>query len=75
MVQVTIRQYEWLAKKSKELDLSISQLVRWLLNKKIKDINDIKTLEKNPKETIEKDSEESQKEWNELMNELDEIKP
>lgn len=73
MIQITINQYNWLAKKAKSLDISISQLVRWLLNKKIKDVNDITNLNKKPKETTEI-TEEDQEEWNRLLNELEEIK-
>lgn len=61
MIQISKRQYEWLLKKSNELEISISQLIRWLLNKKIKDINDIKKFEAKPKETIEESEEEFQK--------------
>ena len=70
MIQVTINQYNWLLKKASSLDISISQLVRWLLNKKIKDINDIKTLETNPKETIQKQEMMTDKEWNEMLNKI-----
>lgn len=67
MIQISKRQYEWLLKKSNELEISISQLIRWLLNKKIKDINDIKKIESKPKEAIE----ESEEEWNKLIKELE----
>ena len=75
MVQVTIKQYDWLVKKANQLDLSISQLVRWLLNKKIKDINDIKLLEIKPKEAVEITNEliENDPEWDEMMKECKEL--
>lgn len=70
MIQITINQYNWLVKKAASLDLSISQLVRWLLNKKIKDINDIKTLETNPKETIQKQEPMNEEEWNKMLDKI-----
>lgn len=72
MIQVTINQYNWLSKKAESLDISISQLVRWLLNKKIKDVNDITNLNKKPKDTIENTTEDEE-EWNNMMNELDNL--
>ena len=70
MIQVTVNQYNWLLKKANQLEISISQLIRWLLNKKIKDINDIKLLENNPKKEVEKVSEE---EWKKMLDELEKI--
>lgn len=72
MIQVSINQYNWLLQKSNQLEISISQLVRWLLNKKIKDINDIKKLENQPKKAIEEINEE---EWKKTLEEFENIKP
>ena len=69
MIQVTINQYNWLVKKAASLDLSISQLVRWLLNKKIKDVNDVTILNKKPKETIQFE-EISDEEWAKQLEEI-----
>lgn len=72
MIQVTNKQYNWLLNKAKQLDISISQLVRWLLNKKIRDINDINQLDKNPKEATQTNDNEiyTQEEWNEMIKEI-----
>lgn len=72
MIQVSINQYNWLLQKSNQLEISISQLVRWLLNKKIKDINDIKKLENQPKKAIEEINEE---EWKKAIDEIENIHP
>lgn len=74
MIQVTINQYNWLVKKSQSLDLSISQLVRWLLNKKIKDVNDITILNKQPKEAIQQE-EVNLEDWEQTIMELDKLQP
>ena len=75
MIQVTTKQYNWLLNKATQLDISISQLVRWLLNKKIRDINDINQLDKNPKEATQTNDNEinSQEEWNKLLEEAENL--